>query len=449
MNRNRKGGIILKLLVACALVLLFLSIDIPRRMWNEKLERTKIAHERMKTMFNLSILYMQETGSYNGDLKEVYDFAVNYDTLKVNAPEIETEILDLDTNQIRIDFNDYKRISDLVVTDANGNFIQKIEKDSLKIYQTAYAGSKELNVTLKLRDSKLGLTPDVIKLTCEEPIKVIANRKTEKDIYWDFYANKRIDQERIKPESIIQKVNMARYVIDEMKDTEPYLCPSTKEKFNVNFNLSAKVKMDLEFSLKEDFDTLLFADRSFEKITSNENLLNFFLEKVSLKSTNAVADFVREHEVDGDSTYSNDKSKDSLFNIFFVDKVEEVLKNENWKETENRNLRSIDTDKEKNFSPEKQFNLFFSVTLPAKVQPLLSNEKVANKLSMINVIYNTQIYDIDTLSVKISSPITENSVFRGYERNALESKSVFGVEDDENHGYIDDGDESWNMNSQK
>ncbi|PID27163.1 MAG: hypothetical protein CR982_06840 [Candidatus Cloacimonadota bacterium] len=440
---NRKGNIVLKILIVAALVLLFLSIDIPRQMWNEKHERAELAQERMDVMYNMELLYKQETDKFNGSLKEVYDFAVGYDSLEVNPPSFQTEYLTIDSTQLRIDYEQPELVENLFVSyEKGGSMVEKLDKDSLKKSQTAFKGSNELFVTLDMRDKELGLVPATLHLTSETPIKIISNVKTATDIYWDFYGDSKISFELIKPENEIQFVNLARYIMPDIGDKTPYLCPSTLDEFLVNFNLNAKVNMNIEFTRGTELDTTVLKGVEIAPVTSNDNIKNFMIDKLGQKSLNSVADFVREHEVDGDSTYSNEKAQDSLFIAFFNKKLKEFAKKP-YTDKDSKNLKSIDIEREANFGKDRQFALFFTSRVPAKLVDEINKPEVLEQLALINYGMKTEIIDVDTLSVKISSPINDKSEFKGYERSALRSESLFGVEDDENHGYIDDGEKSW------
>ena len=440
---NRKGNIVLKLLIVVALVLLFLSIDIPRQMWNEKKERMELGQKRMGIMYYMELLFKQETDKFSGSLKEVYDFAMGYDSLEVNPPSFQTEYLTIDSTQLRIDYEQPELVTNLFVSYAKGgSMVEKLDKDSLKKSQTAFKGSNELFITLDMRDKELGLEPATLHLTSESPINIISNVKTAKDIYWDFFGNSKIHIEKINPENEIQHVNLARYIMPDMSDTTPYLCPSTLEEFVVNFNLTAKVNMNIEFTRGTELDTTILKDVNLAPITSNENIQNFMIDKIGQKSLNSVGDFVREHEVDGDSTYSNETAQDSLFIAFFHEKLKEFGK-EPFTDKDSKNIKSIDIEREKNFADDRQFALFFTSRVPSKLIEEVKKPEVLEQLSLINFGMKTEIVDVDTLSLKISSPINEESVFRGYERSALRSKGVFGIEDDENHGFIDDGEKSW------
>lgn len=124
---SRKGNVILKVLSVLAFILLILSIEIPRRSWKAQAERMELARNRMTAMNEFEVVYMQEKGVFNKNLKEVYDFALNMDTLKVSAPDIEVEILTLDSSVIRISFSDYAHIEDLDVRNALKKELEMIE----------------------------------------------------------------------------------------------------------------------------------------------------------------------------------------------------------------------------------------------------------------------------------------------------------------------------------
>jgi hypothetical protein len=440
---NRKGNIIFKVLIICALVVLFLSIDTPRRMWSAKKDRADLAKQRMSTMFDIEIYYKQEAGKFSSDLKEVFEFAQNYDSLQVNPPAIQTEYLTVDSTQLRVDYDLPLKVKNLkVMYNESGSLVEKIEKDSLKKQQTAFRGSNELYITLEMRDPELGIEPATVHLISDSKINIISNVKTDKDIYWDFYSDSKINMEMIAPENEIQFVNLARYAVADFSDKEPYLCPSTLEQFIVNFNLSAKVAMNIMFTRGDEVDTTIFKDGVLKNLTDNENIRNYLIDKLSQKSLNSVGDFVREHEVDGDSTYSNDAAKDSLLIEFFNKRLQEFGK-ETFYDKDNKNLKSIDLEQERNFAEDRQFDLFFTSRVPAKLVDEVKKPAILEQLAQIKYVMSTEIVDVDTLSIKISSPINESSEFKGYTRSALESKKFFGVEDDENHGYIDDGEKSW------
>ena len=103
---SRKGNIVLKTLSVIAFILLVLSIEIPRRAWNKQADRQEQAQKRMMDMSDFEVVYMQETDVFSKDLKKVFDFAIKHDSLQVSAPDIEVEILTLDSSHIRISFSD-------------------------------------------------------------------------------------------------------------------------------------------------------------------------------------------------------------------------------------------------------------------------------------------------------------------------------------------------------
>lgn len=451
-HMDRKGGILLKIIAAAALVLMIMAIETPRRMWKEQSARAELAHKKMEDMFNLSIIYTQETNKFSKDLKEVYEFATTYDTLKVSAPEVEIEILSLDSTGVRIAYSDRDHIKDLhVKTDAgvvlDGKSYDKLDFDTHKGFN-----GRTIEVSLELKDKNLTLESNKLTLTSNSEIKIVPYYRGDEDTYWDFTSDSKIDID-IQKAPPVQTVNMARYVLSDFNgDKTPYLCPSTLDPFNVNYNIGAKIKMLIMLYANEtdkkgkpvnglDFEGL--ADIEAKPLLSDENVTNYLLEIIHTRADLQVNRFVREHEVDGDSTYSNDNSKDSLYSIFFKDQLTDFNEKGAYIDSTEKNLYSIDYEQDKNFSKEKQYNLFMSVTPNQKMKDQKEKPEIKELLSLMKYKLKTGISELDTLSVKISSPINENSVFKGYDRGFFEKQKIFGIEDDKHHGHIDDGDKSW------
>ena len=489
---SRKGNVVLKTLSVIAFILLVLSIEIPRRAWNKQADRQELAQKRMMDMSDFEVVYMQETEKFSKNLKEVFDFAMNYDTLKVSAPDIEVEVLTLDSSHIRISFSDYSHIEDLDVKNVVKKELENIEdktkfiafmksigcpkpeevmnadvkeievllegnlhKDfyrslKQKYYlasendnEVIYNGGRDLSVTLKNRNPKLKLRSNSYKLSSTSNIELIANYKGDKDIYWDFISREKINIEYTPDTELdLQYVNMATYLLKDIEtDKTPYMCPSTLDPFVIDFNLIAKIGMNIEFFRGENSGTL--KDVEPQKLLDNEKIKNYFLNIAKLKSERKVADFVREYEMDGDSTYSGQNQKDSLFSDFFAGYLEDVAKEAQLADANTNSISSLDKNQEKNFSEEKRFDVLFQSNLAAIVANEMDKEDNAKLLEDISFSYTTDIIKIDTVSVKITSPINKNSEFKGYTRNLLEKKFLFGIRNDVNAGFVDNGSSSW------
>ena len=493
--RSKKGGMILKILSVIAFILLILSIEVPRRAWNEQAKRTDLARKRMVEMSDCEIVYLQEKGSFSKDLKAVYDFAVNFDSLMVSRPDIDIEILDIDTTKIRLSFTQVKHFKDLDVAPKGGSELEDIEdkakftsylesvgcptaslimesdaeeiemllkgetnKDHYrwlkeKFYKSSeneteklFNAGKDVSVTLKLRNPNLGLRSYVVHLSSRSNILAVANYKGEKDIFWDFISKDIIGIEIDKNEiPEVQNVNMARYVFPDFEtDKTPYLCPSTLDQFKVSFNLSAQVGMNITF-FKNDIKNVetLTKDKEIVKLADNQILSNYYLNAVRLRAERNVADFVREYEMDGDSTYSSDEQKSELFKKFFAERMNDFVSKEPLKDELKKTIDSPENESEKRFSEQERFNLLFAANPGAAVSEEMKKDENKEALSQISCFYTTEIIQTDVVSVKIESPIDENSVFKGYSRNLLQKKFLFGIDDDKNAGYVDNGTPSW------
>lgn len=468
---NRKGGILLKIIAIVAFVLMVLSIEVPRRMWIAQDARTELAHKRMLDMSDCEIVYMQETGHFSKDLKSVYNYMTTND-LVVGSPDIEIEILEIDSSKIRISFSDHKHIKDVMAKTSDNKSFQSIEhfsdsfiaatkgkllkqgfpenevKEMLKSYtrplnsnEKLYNVDKEVFVSLKLKDSNLKLDSKKLKLVSNDEIFAFAQYKGEKDIFWDFISNSPIHIEVVK-DIEEQKVNMARYLLSDVKDKTPYLCPSTLTPFDVDFNLGAKVYLKIKFFKGENKDNYL-ADKTPLALDDNDKIKKYFLEIVKRKSERKVNDMVREHEMDADSSLSNQNSKDSLFGVYFTEFLEKTMSKDCITDSISTSLSSLSKNSEKNFSAEKRFAALFNANPGELTEKEAGKIKNITLLSEIKCAYETGIIKIDTISVKISSPINENSVFNGVKRNALQKKSLFGISDDKNHGSVDNGRADW------
>lgn len=489
---SRKGNIVLKILSVIAFILLVLSIEIPRRAWNQQVERQEFAQKRMMDMSDLQVVYMQETGHFSKDLKKIYDFAKNLDTLKVSAPDIELEILTMDSTHIRISYSDYSHIEDLDVKNVVKKTLENIEdKDKFiafmksigcpkpeevmnadvdeievllkgnlhgdfyrslkeKYYlarendnETIYNGGKDLIITLKNINPKLKLRSNSIKLASPSNIEIVANYKGDKDVYWDFISREKISIVRNNnPELDIQDVNMARYLLRDIEtDTTPYLCPSTLNPFIVDFNLIAKVGMNVEFFRGKNTGDL--KDIESQNLLENEKIKNYFLNIAKLKSERVVADFVREYEMDGDSTYSAQEQQDSLFSKFFAEYLNGVAKETPLADANTNSISTLEKHQEKRFSKEERFDLLFKSSIAEIVMNEIEKENNAKALEEISFAYTTNIIKIDTVSVKIASPVNSKSEFKGYNRSFLGKKFLFGIADDVNAGFVDNGSSSW------
>ncbi|MBN2857733.1 MAG: hypothetical protein JXN63_04965 [Candidatus Delongbacteria bacterium] len=492
--RSKKGGMILKILSVIAFILLILSIEVPRRAWNEQAKRTDLARKRMIEMSDCEIVYLQEKGSFSKDLKAVYDFASNFDSLMVSRPDIDIEILDIDTTKIRVSFTQVKHFKDLEVVPKGGDLDNIEEKGKFtsylesvgcptaslimdsdaeeiemllkgethkdhyrwlkeKFYKSSeneteklFNAGKDISVTLQLRNPNLGLKSYNVHLSSRSNILAVANYKGEKDIFWDFVSKDQISIEIEKDQTPeVQNVNMARYVFPDFEtDKTPYLCPSTLEQFKVSFNLSAQVGMNITF-LKEgmkNFDAIT-KDKDVVKLADNQILSNYYLNTIRLRAERNVADFVREYEMDGDSTYSSDEQKTELFKKFFAERMKDFVEKEPLKDELKKTIDSPEDESEKRFSEQERFNLLFAANPGASVSEEMKKEENREALSMISCFYSTEILKVDTVSVKIESPIDENSDFKGYSRNILQKKFLFGIDDDKNAGYVDNGTPSW------
>jgi hypothetical protein len=489
---SRKGNIVLKILSVIAFILLVLSIEIPRRAWNQQVERQELAQKRMMEMSDLEVVYMQETGHFSKDLKSIYDYAIKNDSLLVSARDIELEILNMDSTHLRISFSDYSHIEDLdvknvvkknldniedknkfidfiksigcpkpeEVMNADVKEIEELLKGNLhkdfyrslkeKYYlarendnEHIYNGGKDLIISLKNRNPKLKLRSNSIKLASSSNIEIVANYKGDKDIYWDFISREKIRIVKYKnPELDLQYVNMAKFLLKDVDtDKTPYLCPSTLDPYIVDFNLIAKVGMNIEFFRGENTGDL--KDIEPQKLLDNEKIQNYFLNIAKLKSERVVADFVREYEMDGDSTYSSKDQQDSLFRKFFAEYLEDVAKEAPLADANTNSISSLEKHQEKSFSEEERFILLFNSNMADIVMNEIGKKNNAKALEDISFAYTTSIIKVDTVSVKITSPINSKSVFKGYTRNFLEKKFLFGIADDVNAGFVDNGSSSW------
>lgn len=489
---SKKGNVVLKVLSVIAFILLVLSIEIPRRAWNKQIERQELAQKRMMDMSDLEVVYMQETGQFSKDLKEVYNYAVKNDSLQVSAPDIELEILTMDSTHLRISYNDYSHIEDLdvknvvkkelemiedktkfiafmksigcpkpeEVMNADVKEIEELLKGNLhkgfyrslkeKYYlakendnEVIYNGGKDIMVTLRNRNPKLKLRSNSIKISSPSNIELIANYKGDKDVYWDFISREKISIEKIiDTELDLQYVNMAQYLLKDIEtDKTPYLCPSTLDSYLVDFNLIAKIGMNIEFFKGENTGEL--KDVEPQKLTDDNKIKNYFLNIAKLKSERVVADFVREYEMDGDSTYSGQEQQDSLFNKFFGEYLRDVANKESLADANTNSINSLEKNQEKRFSEDERFNLLFNSSMAESVAREIEKEANAKALEEISFAYKTEIIKIDTVSVKLTSPISSKSEFKGYSRNFLEKKFLFGISDDQNAGSVDNGTSSW------
>lgn len=244
------------------------------------------------------------------------------------------------------------------------------------------------------------------------------------------------------PELDLQRVNMANYLLaDPDADPTPYLCPSTLDPFQVDFNLNAKIGMNVEFFRGEYEGEMENAEPDL--LTGNDVIKDYFLNIAKLKSERKVADFVREYEMDGDSTYSSQSAKDSLFSKYFAEFLETAATDKPLTDANTNSLSSLDKDQEKNFSEDKRFETLFKANPGEMVAKEMELEDNLKSIENISYVYNTEIVKIDTVSVRISSPINANSVFKGYDRNILQKKFLFGIQDDEYAGNVDNGTTSW------
>ena len=434
---TKKGNIVVKIVILALGFLLLMAVLVPRKMWEEQKQRTDLAHARMVDMADCQVIYMQEKGSFDKDLEKVYKYSVANEMV-VGAPELEIEILELDTSAIRLSFTDRDHIEDLKVLTP---VMTKAEKQ-LKKNEVVYNPVNKISFTLKNLDSKIGLKTDTVSMSSDAPIAVKAFYKGTSDIYWEVRSESKINF-TINKAPVEQKVNIARYVLSDFEnDKTPYLCPSTLSQFNTEFNLNAKIYMRVKF-FKGDINEGLLGDKTPVKVTGNETLKNYFLNIAKLKAERMVGDMVREYELEGDSTHSSDSAKAILFSAKFKEYLTNAGNEEAVIDSISSSLSSIDTDMGKNFSEEKRFeNLFASSPGENVLAEMKKAENIA-ELEKFNVVYSTRTGKIDTVSVKISSPITDNSEFKGVSRGFFETEAVFGVKDDVNHGYVDNGRPNW------
>ena len=419
-----KGSTVLKIVAFAAVVLLFLSVETPRSMWEDQKIREDIAHQRMIDMSDCQIIYMQENDAFESDLKKVYDFVMS-NTMPVNPPEFTTEIMTLDTSAIRLSFMDLKHVKDLEVVKE---------------------GDNKVTVSLIMFDEKLGLKGDKYILTSATPIEVITEARGIKlRDYRDFISKSAISIEIVRAQEE-QVVNIARYILSDVDNSsEVYLCPSTNDPFDVEFNLSAKVYMKVKFFRGENKGKYL-AGLPSENLLSNEKVRNYFLELAKLKSERKRDDIVREYEFDGDSTLSTKQAKDSLFSIYFADYIKNAAKKVEITDSIANSLSATNLTKDEEFSDIKRFDILFSKHPGETV--IAELEKNGNKVALgnLNFVYETGFVSVDTISVIIQSPIKEGSEFKGYDRSILQQQFLFGVKDDKNHGYVDNDRPSWKKN---
>ncbi len=443
LTNLKKGSVILKIIAGLVFVLMILSIEIPREMWKEQDARRELCRTRIKAMSDLMAVYVQETDHYNSDLKAVYEYALDYDSLLIGISPFEFEVLDLDSTAVRISFGDYDHIEDLKVENVSGEPIKALKTDITKMNEKHYSASNDIKITMKFKDPKLNLKTHTYRLTSETPFKVVANYKGAADIYWDFTSKSHITPELISSGDD-QRVNMARYILPDVDgDKTPYLCPSTLAMYNVIYNLSSRIYMQVKF-YKNDDTTPDFLGGEMEQVVVNDPLLKgFLLNKLQLKAENAVDDFVRNKEQDGDSTYSSQATKDSLFSVNFEKLLAEIGSEEPLVDSLKNYLGSPDNETEKNYADEKIKEALFRVGISQTVDSLSKIEPNATALASFKAKLKVGILKTDTAGVQIHCPINENSVFKGFKRNFLEQKNIFGISDDENHGYIDNGRVSW------
>ncbi len=422
--RNSKGGAILKVLGAFAVVLLFLSVETPRGMWEDQKDREEIAHQRMVDMSDCQIIYMQENGAFESDLKKVYEFVQSNEML-VNPPEFTTEIMTLDTSEIRLSFTDLKHVKDIEVIKEGGN---------------------KVIVSLIMFDDKLGLTADKYILTSDSPIEVVTKaRGVVLRDYRDFLSKSAISIEIVRTQEE-QMVNIARYILSDVENSsEVYLCPSTKDPYDVEFNLSAKVYMKVKFFRGDNKGDYL-AGLPSENILNNTKVMDYFLELAKLKVERKRDDLVREHEFDGDSTLSTIQAKDSLFGVFLTDFLKNVAIKDDLTDSIANSLSATNLTKDEEFSDVKRFDVLFSKNPGEQIKTEIEKNGNRIELGNINFVYETGFVEVDTISVVIKSPIKEGSVFKGYERSILQKQFLFGVKDDKNHGFVDNDRPSWKKN---
>jgi len=492
--KSQKGGIILKIVAVLSCILLILAIEVPKRSWKQQADRRDLARNRMLEMSDCEIVYMQEANSFSKDLKAVFDFAYKCNTLKVSAPDVDIEVLDIDTTSVRVSFSALKHFEDLDVV-PNGQELENIEKkenfiaflesincptaelvmesdaeqiDMLlkdnpkkdfyrglkeKFYKSSenetevlYNAGRNISITLKGKNPKLTLKSNTIKLSSKSNIQAIANYKGKKDIFWDFVSKDKITVDFKKDPALEeQMVNMAQYVFSDIeKDPTPYLCPSTLDPFDVNFNLSAQVGMNVTF-FRNDYKAkdAITKDKTVSSLKDNPVIQNYILNIVKSKSERKVTDLVREYEMDGDSTYSSEAAKAGLFSKFFAEQLKELTAKEPLVDEVKKSIDSPDYESETKFSEKERFGILFEATPGEQVTEEIKKEINIKSLSEISFFYSTEVLRIDTISVKISSPIKENSIFNGYQRNFFQNKWLFGIDDDENAGYVDNGSPSW------
>jgi len=491
MKTTRKGGIILKILSVLALLLMIVAIQVPQKMWAEQKAREELSHKRMLDMNECEIAYMQEVGSYEKDLKKVYEYVTTHN-MPIGAPSLEQEILTIDTSSVRLSISDYKHFKDLSVVRSDKQELVKLPGLLARPNEFRYFCGNEIAISAMVRDPKLGLYSDYITLTADDSIKAVAVYKNEKDIFWDFTAKGKLKINRHKVYSLqsgkdlaailsyfsskkieviksvdganqliflteaqlndltasfdpaaflqeAQNIPMARYLLTDIDtDTEPYLCPSTKDPYKVNFNLSGKFFLKVNF-----FNADSKGATKGELISANEKAYNFFINMVKLKTDRKVNDLVREKEVSGDSSYSKQSKKDELFANYFNEFLASGLKAGAISDSVSNTLTATDETQEQDFSDEKKMEVLFTAS-PGELA-LSESKKPANVTLLNKVLFSMKIGSdkVDVTSLKISSPITETSNFRGYTRSFLQSKSFFGVNDDKNHGFVDNGRASW------
>ena len=489
MKTDRKGGIILKVLALLALVLMIIAVQVPQGMWADQAQREALAHKRMLDMNECEVAYYQENGQYEKDLKKVYEYIATHN-MAVGAPEIESEILAVDTTSYRITFSDYKHAKDLSVTRTDKQELVRMPGSIARPTDTLYYCGNEINVTLAFKDAKLDLRADILTLTSQDSIMAVANYKNATDIAWDFNSKSKITLKRSKiytfqpgkdlnpvlaylagknieviksadgqnqivylnenqinefsaafdPTAFLQEsqsINMARYLLSDVDtDNEPYLCPSTKENFKVSYNLSGKFYMKIRF-FKE-------GTANGEKITANEKVKNYFLNIVKLKAERKTNDFIREKDVEGDSSYSKSaEKKKALFAKNFNEFLATGLKDGAISDSVSNILTATDDTQEQDFSDDKKEAILLNAN-PGE-EAIAEAAKAENAALLDKIVYTRSIGTdkIDITSLKIASPITEQSTFRGYTRSFLQSRSLFGVADDKNHGFVDNGRASW------
>lgn len=491
MKTTRKGGIILKILALLAFLLMVIAILIPKKMWEEQTKRTEIAHKRMLDMNECEIAYMQENGTYEKDLKKVYDYIATH-TMGVGAPEMETEILAVDSTSFRASFSDIKHVKDITAIRTDNQELVRLPGLATRPYEHLFYCGSEIKIALIMKDEKLDLYSDYLLASSSDSIFANAIYKNEKEIIWEFsskskftmtkykayslqagknlepvlnhFAGKKIEVKKsadglnqvvflsdgqmsefssyFDPAAFLQEaqnVSMSRYLLTDVdNDKEPYLCPSTLDNFKVNYNLSGKFYLKVKFFRGETEGY-----SKGEKLASNEQAKNYFINMVKLKAERKMNDFIREKEVEGDSSLSKPDKKNALFAKYFNEFIAIGLKEGAISDSISNTLTALDETQEQDFSEEKKLNILFNV---APGELALSEAAKPENAALINSVLFTMSQGtdkIDVTSLKISSPITESSTFRGYTRSFLQSKAFFGVADDKNHGFIDNGRASW------